>query len=239
VPSSRTALVVGGTSGLGLATAHLLAAAGSTVHVASRDAAKVAAAAAHPGLTAHQVDGNDAQAVTRLAAEIGPIDALVVTLTGAEGLGPLAELDLAVLRRAFEAKFWPTLTVLQATLPHLVEQASITLVGAVSAHAYLPGGAGIGALNAAVESLVRPLAAELAPRRVNAVSPGLIDTPWWDGVPDQEREAWFRSAAKALPVGHVSNAQEIAEAVVLAATNTSMTGAILNVDGGARFAHFA
>jgi NAD(P)-dependent dehydrogenase (short-subunit alcohol dehydrogenase family) len=232
-------LVVGGTSGVGLAAARRLAATGATVHVASRDAAKVAAiAGTDPQLVAHRLDGNDGPAVAELAAGLAPLDALVVTLAGSEGSGPLAELDLAALRRAFEAKYWPTLTVLQNALPHLAERASITLVGAVSAHAFMPGTAGIGSLNAAVEALVRPLAAELAPRRVNAVSPGLIDTPWWNGLPEQEREAWFAAAAKALPVGHVSAADEIAEAVVLAATNTSMTGTVLNIDGGARFAQF-
>ncbi|MFE0420778.1 SDR family oxidoreductase [Streptomyces tendae] len=236
---SDPVLVVGGTSGVGLAAARRLAATGATVHVASRDAAKVAAVGdTEPKLVAHRLDGGDASAVAELAAGLAPLDALVITLAGSEGSGTLAELDLASLRRAFEAKYWPTLTVLQNVLPHLAERASITLVGAVSAHAFLPGGAGIGSLNAAVEALVRPLAAELAPRRVNAISPGLIDTPWWNGLPEQEREAWFSTAAKALPVGHVSTADEIAEAVVFAATNTSMTGAVINIDGGARFARF-
>ncbi len=102
----------------------------------------------------------------------------------------------------------------------------------------MAGTAGIGSLNAAVESLVRPLAVELAPRRINAVSPGLVDTPWWNGLSEQDRTAWFTAAAKVLPVGHVSTADEIADAVVLAATNPSMTGTVLQIDGGARFAHF-
>ncbi|MEV6349909.1 SDR family oxidoreductase [Actinoplanes sp. NPDC051851] len=232
-------LIVGGTSGIGLATARRLAATGADVHVASRDAAKVAAiAATDPELVAHRLDGGDGPAVAELGARLAPLDALIVTLAGAEGSGTLAELDLDSLRRAFEAKYWPTLIVLKNALPHLAERASITLVGAVSAHAFLAGVAGIGSLNAAVEGLVRPLAAELAPRRVNAVSPGLVDTPWWNGLSAGEREAWFSAAAEALPVGHVSTADEIAEAVVLAATSTSMTEAVLNVDGGARFARF-
>jgi NAD(P)-dependent dehydrogenase (short-subunit alcohol dehydrogenase family) len=82
--------------------------------------------------------------------------------------------------------------------------------------------------------LVRPLAVELAPRRVNAASPGLIDTPWWDGLPEQARADYFAAAEKSLPVGHVSSAEEIAQAVALLATNTSMTGTILHIDGGAR-----
>ncbi|MFI1993062.1 SDR family oxidoreductase [Actinoplanes sp. NPDC020271] len=232
---SNRILVVGGTSGVGLATARRLAAAGHAVHVASRDTAKLAD---DSGLVTHQVDGNDAVGVARLAAELAPLDALIVTLSGAEGSGAFADLDLRSLRRAFEAKYWPTLTVLQTVLPHLADRASITLVGAISAHAAMAGTAGLGSLNAAVEALVRPLAVELAPRRINAVSPGLVDTPWWNGMPEPDRMAWFTAAAKVLPVGHVSTADEIAEAVALAATNTSMTGSILHVDGGARFARF-
>jgi NAD(P)-dependent dehydrogenase (short-subunit alcohol dehydrogenase family) len=233
---SFTTLVIGGTSGIGLATARQLAAAGATVHVASRDPQKVAAVAqTAPELIAHRVDGRDAAMVAELAAAIAPIDALVLTLSSTEGMGTIADIDLAALRRAFEAKFWPMLTVLQAALPHLAEQASITLVGAISAHAAMPGTAGVGALNAAVESLVRPLAVELAPRRINAVSPGLVDTPWWDAMPEQARTDWFAAAAAGLPVRHVSSPEEIAEAVAFLATNTSATGTVLPIDGGARF----
>lgn len=237
---TRTALVVGGTSGIGLAAARRLAAGGAaTVHVASRDAARVAAVAeTAPELTAHRLDAGDAAAVAELAARIGPIDALVLTVASSAGLGTLADLDLDGLRKGFEEKLFSMLTTLQTALPHLAERASITLVGAITAHAAMPGTAGIGAVNAAVEALVRPLAVELAPRRVNAVSPGLVDTPWWSGMPEQARLDYFAAAEKKLPAGHVSSADEIGEAVALLATNASMTGTILEIDGGARFAQF-
>jgi NAD(P)-dependent dehydrogenase (short-subunit alcohol dehydrogenase family) len=237
---TRTALVVGGTSGIGLAAARRLAAGGAAnVHVASRDAAKIAAIAeTAPELTAHRLDAGDAAAVAELVGRLAPIDALVLTVSSSAGLGPLADLDLDGLRKGFEEKLFSMLTTLQTVLPHLAERASITLVGAITAHAAMPGTAGIGAVNAAVEALVRPLAVELAPRRVNAVSPGLVDTPWWSGMPEQARLDYFAAAEKKLPTGRISSADEIGEAVALLATNASVTGTILEIDGGARFAQF-
>src|ERR1039458_5287317 len=106
--TTRTALVVGGTSGIGLATAR-----------------RAAVADAAPELVAHRVDGNDRAAVTELAGSLTPIDALVLTISSSAGLGPLADLDLAELRKGFDEKLIAMLTVLQAALPHLAERASI------------------------------------------------------------------------------------------------------------------
>ena len=100
--------------------------------------------------------------------------------------------------------------------------------------AAVPGTAGIAAINAAVEALVKPLAAELAPIRVNGVSPGFVDTPWWSGMPEEARRAYFVQAAQALPVRRIATADDIAQAVVLAATNPNMTGTVIEADGGAR-----
>jgi NAD(P)-dependent dehydrogenase (short-subunit alcohol dehydrogenase family) len=230
-----TALIVGGTSGIGLATARQLVTLGGNVHVAGRSAEKLGQLAAdNPTLVGHQVDGGDRAEVGLLAASIAPIDALVVTLSGAEGIGPLADLDLAMLRRAFEAKFWAHLTTIQAALPHLAENGSITLVSAISARASMPGTAGVGAINAAVEGLIKPLAVELAPIRVNAVSPGLVDTPWWNGKPEANTRAYFAAAAKMLPARQIASADDIAQAIVLLATNPNITGTIIESDAGAR-----
>lgn len=229
------ALIVGGTSGIGLATARQLATIGTTVHVAGRSCDKLDKLAADdPTLVGHQLDGGDRTAVAALAASIAPIDALVVTLSGAEGVGPLADLDLEALRRAFDAKFWAHLTTVQAALPHLAENASITLVGAITARASMPGTAGLAAINAAVEGLVKPLAVELAPTRVNAVSPGLVDTPWWSGMPEADRLAYFAAAAEVLPARQIASADDIAQAIVFLATNPNITGTVIESDAGAR-----
>lgn len=97
----------------------------------------------------------------------------------------------------------------------------------------MPGTAGIGALNAAVEGLVAPLAAELAPIRVNAVSPGYVDTPWWDMIPAPERQNLFAQIASGLPTRRIATADDIAQTVVLLATNPNLTGTVIESDGGA------
>lgn len=230
-----TTFVIGGTSGVGLAVAQQLSRRGDAVHIAGRSQDRLGKAVASiDGAHGHVVDGSDAESVRAIAASIAPIQRLVITLAGSGGAGPLVDLTIADLRRAFEEKYWPTVTALQATLPHLAEDASVTLVGAVTARTAMPGTAGIGSLNAAVEGLVQPLAAELAPVRVNAVSPGYVDTPWWDGLAAEDRTAFFDQAAAALPTKRIAHASDIAEAIVLLATNPNITGTVIETDGGAR-----
>lgn len=233
--SHRTALVVGGTSGIGLATARLLHERGTTVHIAGRGKGRLdEIAATDPGLIGHRADARDADEIGALVESIGTIDWLVLTLSGSDGIGPIAELDPEVLRGAFDAKFWAHLTTVKAALPHLAKDGSITLLGAITARAGLPGTSGVAAINGAVESLVKPLAAELVPIRVNAVSPGFVDTPWWNGMPEEAKRAYFAQVSAVLPAQRVATAEDIAEVVVLAATNANTTGTVIESDGGAR-----
>ena len=238
--NGRTALVVGGTSGIGLATARLLRSGGAAVHIVGRDRERLdKALSSDPDLVGHQADGSNREQIAAVAGAIGGIDWLIITLSGSEGPGPIADLDLAMLRRAFDAKFWGHITTIQAVLPHVTPGGSITLLGAVTARAGMPGTAGIAAINGAVEALVKPLAVELAPIRVNGVSPGLVDTPWWSALPPDARAAYFGQAAQVLPSRRVATAEDIAEVVAMAATNPNLTGTIIEADGGARLVSLA
>ncbi|MGW4484777.1 SDR family oxidoreductase [Amycolatopsis sp. NPDC004368] len=233
--SKRTALVAGGTSGIGLAIARKLRDRGFDVHLTGRGKERLDdLAITDPDLTGHQADGGDAAVMTALAETMGSIDALVVSLAGSEGMGPIADLDLGMLRRAFDAKFWAHLTTVQAVLPRLAPTGSITLVTAITARTGMPGTTGLAALNGALEAAVKPLAAELAPIRVNAVSPGVVNTAWSNGFPAEQRAAYFAQVASVLPTRQVATAEDVAEAVVFAATNPTTTGTVLETDGGAR-----
>lgn len=233
--NNHTALVVGGTSGIGLATARQLHTRGAEVHIVGRSQERLEnLAASDPQLAGHQADGSKHDEISTVANAIGSIDWLIITLGGSEGPGPIADLDLDMLRRAFDAKFWGHITTIQAVLPRIAPNGSITLLGAITARAAMPATAGIAAINGAVEALVKPLAVELAPIRVNGISPGFVDTPWWEGMPEDTRKAYFSQAAEALPARRIATADDIAEAVILAATNANITGTIIETDGGAQ-----
>jgi NAD(P)-dependent dehydrogenase (short-subunit alcohol dehydrogenase family) len=230
--AGRHVVIAGGTSGIGEATAAAFVALGADVLVTGRDAERLAASVARTGARgvvadAATVDGRDA-----LAREAGAIDVLVLALSGASGGGPFASLELDALRAAFDGKLWPQLEVLQALLGHLTDDASVVFVTAGSARGAMPGTTGLAALNGALESAIGPLATELAPRRVNAVSPGVIDTPWWSSVPTAFRDTTHEAVSATVPAGRVGRAEEVAAAIVHAATNTYMTGVVLPVDGG-------
>jgi NAD(P)-dependent dehydrogenase (short-subunit alcohol dehydrogenase family) len=238
----RRVLVAGGSSGIGEATAARFAADGARVVITGRreTALKAAAdrilAATGAKVEAAQLDSADRAALDAFFASGTGYDHVVLALSGAEGGGPVAALDLDSLAAGFEGKFWPHLRTLQAALPHLAEDGSITVISAVSARAAMPGTAGLAAINGALEAMIGPLAAELAPLRVNAVSPGVIDTPWWSGVPEGQRRALFDQFAAALPAGRVGRPDEVADAVAFLAGNGYTTGTVLEVAGGAHLA---
>ncbi|MFD8570723.1 SDR family oxidoreductase [Streptomyces sp. NPDC059639] len=228
-------VVMGGSSGIGEATAALFAASGAEVTITGRDRAKLDEAAARIGgkTATHPMDATAQADIDAFFATTAPIDHLVVAVSGAAGSGAFAELDLDDLAHGFDAKFWPQLRILKAALGHLTERASVTLITAASARAAFPGTAGLAAINGALEAMIPPLAVELAPRRINAVSPGVIDTPWWGRVPEEQRKELFAGLAATTPVGRVGRPEEVAQAINSLAVNGFITGVVLDCTGGA------
>ncbi|WP_242705504.1 MULTISPECIES: SDR family oxidoreductase [Streptomyces] len=181
----------------------------------------------------HRMDVADWSAIEAFFARSGTIDHLVIAASGGAGSGPFAQLDLDQLAAGFDGKFWPHIRILQAALPHLCKDGSITLITSASGHAALPGTAGLAAVNGALAAMVPPLAVELAPLRINAVSPGVIDTPWWDQVPAEQREALFHGLAATTPAGRVGRPEDVAQAIHMLAANTFVTDIVLDCTGGA------
>jgi NAD(P)-dependent dehydrogenase (short-subunit alcohol dehydrogenase family) len=229
-------LIVGGSSGIGRATAELLSRNGAEVVVTGRSADKLEEVAATSAIRGEQVDATDRPGLDALFARLGTIDHLVVCVSGGEGAGPFATLDLDAVRRAFAAKTFTQLEVVQAALPTLRPEGSITLITAGSAQAALPGTVGLAAVNGALEAAVRPLATELAPARVNAVSPGVVNTAWWESMPPAQRSAFFTEFASHTPLGRIAEPEEVAATVLLLIGSTFVTGHVIVADGGLHLA---
>lgn len=233
---SQRAVIIGASAGIGEATARSFAAAGAAVTITGRAKDRLDAAAKRIGypVETREIDATDAAAVAGFFGGIDTVDHLVLAASpGAVGLGPFTDLDEGALRQAFDGKFFAHFTVLKAALPKLGAGASVTVLSAVSATMAYPGTAALAAVNGALESMVRPLAVELAPVRVNAVSPGAIDTPWWHFMPEPQRAAFFESAAANTPAGRAGRAEDVADAVLFLAGQGFMTGIVLPVTGGA------
>jgi NAD(P)-dependent dehydrogenase (short-subunit alcohol dehydrogenase family) len=222
------AVVMGGTSGIGLATAEQLASAGIDVTVTGRDPAKLASLDGKFA-SAERLDSTDRDAVAAFFGRLGSFEHLVLAFSpGAVGFGPIREISLDDFETAFAAKLFAYVyAIRQAQVTE-----SITMISAASARAALPGTVTLAAVNGAIERLVSPLAAELAPVRVNAVSPGIVDTPWWSFLPEDQRKAQFAAAASSVPAGRIGTTADVAEAIGYLVGASFVTGTILPVDGG-------
>ena len=185
----KNVVIIGGTSGIGLATAVMAQHAGAKVWAASRTEEKISQATAlHPGITFSQVDTHDPDGLKALFASVGHIDHLVGAATGAtRTTAPFMDQTDDQFRAAFD-KFWGYTHVVRSGVPFLADNGSITLVSGTPARRCNPGMISVSCTGCAVEGLVRALAKELAPRRVNAVAPGIIDTPMFDHFGNDDRD---------------------------------------------------
>lgn len=226
-------VILGGSAGIGLAVAQLAAQEGARVVIGSSNEARVKAALAHvPGGEGHAVDLRSQPAVRALFDRLGALDHLVFTAGEELMLGKLADLDLASARKFFELRYWGALAAVQAAVPHLARDGSIVLTSGtagVRPHAGFVIGSSI---CGAMDAVARTLAVELAPIRVNIVTPGYVDTDLWSNIPADARAQMFRDAAAKLPVGHVAGPSEIAEHYLTFMRGRYVTGQSLIVDGG-------
>lgn len=228
--TGKRAVVFGGTSGIGLATVRQLATAGAKVVAVSRSAEEQPPPA--EGVCRRSVDILDRDALTTFYKEASPFDLMVNTAVPAgREQGPFPGMDLDGFQATFN-KLWGYVNTVHLGLPHFTDQASIVLVSGFPARKCKPGASAISTVGHAVEGFVRAIAPEIAPRRINIVSPGIIDTPLFpqEGA---EREEFFQKAVGDHAIPRPGRAEEVAQAILFLLQNDFTTGTVIDVDGGA------
>lgn len=227
--AGKKVVVVGGSSGIGFATAEQAKKEGADVVIASRNAERVKAAADKIGATGIPADVSSDDSVANLFRICGPVDHVVVTAAQLRS-GPFKIVAMDDVRATFEGKFWGAWRCARAA--EIRAGGSLTLVSGFLSIRPRPGSAIVGAANGALESLTRALALELAPVRVNCVSPGIIDTPIRAAMPEAARKDMLAKTAAGLPAGRVGLAEDIALQIHAFIRNDFATGSIVYIDGG-------
>jgi NAD(P)-dependent dehydrogenase (short-subunit alcohol dehydrogenase family) len=228
----RTVLIVGRGSGIARAIADAVREQGARLIVAGRHPDALAAAYG-AGVQVEAVDLTDDASINRLAERVGGVDHVVSTAS-ARARGLLADLTRNDVQHSLDTKVIGPLMLARAFRDRIDPGGSLLLSSGVAAFKIQPGTLAVAITNGAADTLTRSLAVELAPIRVNALSPGVIDTGAWDALGDERKAAMFEQIAATNPARRIGDASDVAAAAVLALTNTFMTGMTLHVDGGER-----
>lgn len=226
-------IIIGGSSGIGFETAKQIIAQGAEVIIASRseDKLRKAKEQLRARAAAHVLDTTQEAQVESFFEKIGRFNHLVVSAAETSG-GLFLETDTAKARQLFHNKFWGQYYAAKYGAPNILPNGSITLFSGVVAYKSMVGSAALGAVNAAVSNLGQTLALELAPIRVNIVSPGIIDTPSRSKMPEEARNDFYAAVANKLPVKRVGRAEDVAQGVLYLLRNSFVTGTVLHVEGG-------
>lgn len=226
-------VIIGGSSGIGLETAKQVISLGAEVVIASRSEDKLhkAKEMLGPRAAAYVLDTTDEQQVKSFFEQVGKYDHLVISAAETSG-GSFLQLETDQARKLFENKFWGQYYAAKYGAPKLSAKGSITLFSGVVAYKPMIGSSTLGAVNAAVSNLGQTLALELAPIRVNVVSPGIIDTPSRSKMPENARNQFYDTVADKLPLKRVGHPEDVAQGVLYLIQNHFVTGTILHVDGG-------
>lgn len=229
---NKNIVVVGGTSGIGLAAAVLAQETGANVWAISRSEDKVASCQEkYPGIKFSSCDTHDLDGLSALFKSVGTVDYIVAAATGADRtLKPFLEQTDDQFREAFN-KFWGYCNVVRCGAEHLADDGAITLVSGTPARKCNVGMSSLSCVGSAVEGLCRALALELAPKRVNVVAPGLIESGMQDHFGDKKADV-LKQMGQGVLLGRVGQPEEVASAILLTLENNYMTGTTIDVDGG-------
>ncbi|GGG24554.1 short-chain dehydrogenase [Rhodococcoides trifolii] len=227
-------LLISGASGIGRSIASAVIDGGGEVVLAGRhrDSLDAAVAELGSGASAVTIDLGDESSIARAAATIGPVDH-IVSLAADHANGPITALDASAVRNAFDAKVIGPILLAKHFSPQVRDGGSFLFFSGVAAWKPAPGLSVMATTNGAVAFLAEALAVELAPTRVNALSPGIVDSGAWDSM-GAGKDALFADTARTNPARRVGQPSDIASAAMSLLTNTFVTGVTLHVDGGGR-----
>jgi NAD(P)-dependent dehydrogenase (short-subunit alcohol dehydrogenase family) len=232
--SQQRVVVLGGSSGIGLEVAQQVVAQGASAIIVSSNADRVKQAVAKLGGKAggHTLDLSNEQDIQSFFQRLGDFDHLVFTAGDALQLSELAATDLSKARHAFELRYWAVLAAVKHASRYIREGGSIVLTTGIAGERPHKGWTLAASVCGAIVSLTRALAVELAPIRVNAVSPGVVRTNLWRNMQEQERNSMYEGVGRTLLVGRVGEACEIARAYLFLMQEGYSTGQTVVVDGG-------
>jgi NAD(P)-dependent dehydrogenase (short-subunit alcohol dehydrogenase family) len=228
-------VIVGGSSGMGRALAAELVAQGSEVTVAGRSPGKLDTVRRELGVRTVAMDIGVEPDIERLFATTGKVSHVVTTAADVGGAyQPISEYDVNAARSAVDSKLLGPLLLAKHGAAALEPGGSIVFTSGIAAYRPGPRASLLAALNGALASLAAALAVELAPLRVNVVSPGWVDTPIWQDVAGDATADTLAKMAARLPVGRIGRTKDIAEAIIALLRNGFITGTVLHADGGHR-----
>ena len=229
----KTVVVLGGTSGIGLATAKAAQSEGARVIVTGRSRERLTAAQAELGSGARTValDVADEAGTRGLFQEVDRVDHIFIT-AGSVALDARLAPDSSSLRPALDVRFWGAFNAAKYGAAKMNEGGSITFMSGTTARRPLRGAAVATASCGAVEAFARALAIDLAPIRVNTLQPGYVDTPMLDELLGEARAQIKAEAGARLPVKRIGRPEELADAVLFLMKNGYVNGITLTVDGG-------
>lgn len=226
--TGKKALIFGGTSGIGLATAKQLKGKGAEVVVISRDPSK---AGDLDGIKAVACDVRDTDSLSEVFSGEAPFDILISAATGgSRAAGPFLQMDIEGYRNSFD-KLWGYTNCVRFGTEHLSATGVIVLVSGSPARKAKVGQSAIASVGGAVEQFVRAIAPEITPKRINVVSPGVIDTPMFGPESDQRVKMLEGATAKHL-IPRAGTPDEVASGILFMVENDYVTGTTIDVDGG-------
>ena len=227
--NGKKAIVFGGTSGIGLSATQMLSDKGAHVIALSRNPEKLQNVPKN--VTTKKMNVLDRNALEQFFQEVGEYDILVNSATGgARAVGPFLSMDLDGYRASFD-KLWGYTNVVRYGTKHLKDNGNIVLVSGSPARKCRPGQIAISSVGGAVEAFARGIAPEIAPKRINIVSPGIIDTPM-SPLQGKEREDYYNNTTKNNLIPRAGTPDEVATGIIFAIENEFITGTTIDIDGG-------